>query len=139
MTGIVDLAPCHYLSPSDQLLAVGWLDRSLDYRRGPTSDRVFARLVDLLENPYMPVATAGVHRCNLCQFEDDAPTGHRNLLVPSGAFIYAAPELILHYINAHWYQPPVEFCEAVVACPAMRSQDYRKALAAAGIAKMFGN
>jgi hypothetical protein len=137
MTGIVDLAPCHYLSSSDHLLAIGWLDRNLDCRRGPTPSRVFAGLVELLANPFMPVATAGTHICNLCQFEDDAPVGHRYLLVPSGKFIYAAPELILHYINAHWYQPPAEFCDAVITCPAMRSPQYREALALGGVAKMF--
>jgi hypothetical protein len=41
--------------------------------------------------------------------------------------------LIVHYMNAHGYLPPSEFCDAVMACPPMQSMPYLKALRAAGV------
>jgi hypothetical protein len=42
--------------------------------------------------------------------------------------LYAAPSLILHYIDAHEYAPPEAFCEAVLACPPMGSEAYLQAI-----------
>jgi hypothetical protein len=56
----------------------------------------------------------------------------KNLFVPCGELVYVAPLLIVHYMNAHGYGPPLEFCQAVLACPPMRSMEYRKAFLASG-------
>jgi hypothetical protein len=53
--------------------------------------------------------------------------------IPSNDVVYVCPELILHYINAHGYSPPREFCEAVLACPDIRTMEYKKRLLAAGL------
>ena len=50
----------------------------------------------------------------------------------TGGHIYAAPDGIVHYISAHWYRPPDEFMEAVMACPGMGSAEYGAALMANG-------
>jgi hypothetical protein len=55
--------------------------------------------------------------------------------VPYNHTLFVAPELIIHYINAHHYRPPEIFCEAVLGCAPMRSQDYRRALAACPASK----
>ena len=47
-------------------------------------------------------------------------------------FISVAPELILHYMDAHAYQPPPEFCQAVLACPPVPSTAYLEDVAANG-------
>ena len=60
-----------------------------------------------------------------------AVTGHRDL-VPGEQRVYVAPELVLHYMNAHGYQPPEEFCTAVMRCPRMGTPEYRQALLTAG-------
>jgi hypothetical protein len=44
--------------------------------------------------------------------------------------IYVCPELITHYVNAHYYKPPEVFCDAVLACPAMGSLEYKRSLIA---------
>ncbi len=137
MTGIPDLTHCHYLSSSGNLFAVGWLDRNLEFPKGSTPSPVFDRLVIFFQNPFMPVASSGYHSCNLCQFTANAPTGSRYLLVPSDKLLYAAPELVLHYIAAHWYRPPDVFCDAVMECPPMQSSEYREALKMGGAARMF--
>jgi hypothetical protein len=43
---------------------------------------------------------------------------------------FVCPELVTHYMNAHGYRPPEEFCRAMLACPPMRSMPYLKALLA---------
>jgi len=74
---------------------------------------------------------AGRHDCDLCQFEGEA-SGANNLFIPGNGFLYVCPELIVHYVNAHGYSSPAEFCEALLRCPAMRSLDYLKAILANG-------
>ena len=58
--------------------------------------------------------------------------GFRNLWIPGKDVIYVAPELIVHYIEAHAYRPPDEFCKAVCRCPDMTSAKYSRALESAG-------
>jgi hypothetical protein len=40
------------------------------------------------------------------------------------------PSLAAHYILAHGYAPPQEFCDAVLRCPPMRSPAYFQAIVA---------
>jgi hypothetical protein len=46
----------------------------------------------------------------------------------SDRLLAVAPSLILHSMDAHEYAPPAAFCEAVLACPPMRSMDYLRAI-----------
>ena len=59
-------------------------------------------------------------------------SGAANLYIPHNGKIYVCPELITHYINAHHYEPPQEFCEAVLACPLMDSMEYKRLLIVCG-------
>ncbi|NNB86422.1 hypothetical protein HJC10_33875 [Corallococcus exiguus] len=47
--------------------------------------------------------------------------------------MFIAPTMIVHYIDAHEYVPPMEFQEAALKCPEMRSMAYLKAIRACGI------
>ena len=58
--------------------------------------------------------------------------GAANLFIPGEGFIYVAPSMIAHYVAAHHYEPPVEFWDAVMNCPEMRSDAYMQALLANG-------
>jgi hypothetical protein len=73
----------------------------------------------------------GVHECNLCQFAGEASSA-ANLFFPHEDRIYVCPELIAHYINAHHYQPPTIFWDAVRTCPPMASMDYKRLLLKCG-------
>src|ERR1043165_5309086 len=97
-------------------LAVGWLERDTSFPTGLTPASVFQRLEVLLADPFQPVVSAGKHACTLCQFKSER-SGSINLFVPGNGVIYVCPELVLHYINAHHYAPPTEFCDAVLQCP----------------------
>ncbi len=129
MTWYADLSECDYFSPeaAKALRAVGWLERGRDYRTGEISAEVYSRLMELLRGPMQPVAIAGPHSCDLCRFSPEAH-GAANLFVPGDGVLYVCPELITHYINAHGYAPPDEFCTAVMACPDTRSMDYKRLL-----------
>lgn len=131
MASITDLAPCNYL-PLDcaALVAVGWLGENSEFTRGPVSPDFFHKLKKLCVEPWQPVAVAGRHSCELCQF--DAPGFSDNVFVPYQGQIFVAPVAIVHYIAAHHYLPPRIFIEAVVACPPTRSMEYKKALLSNG-------
>jgi hypothetical protein len=126
-----DLAPCDYFGPAAAacLRAVGWLERGRPFLTGPVAAAVYARLVELVKDPWQPGIFMGFHRCDLCLYE--GASGRRNLFIPAGGVAFVCPELVTHYMNAHAYQPPDEFCAAVLACPEMRSMPYLKALLAA--------
>jgi hypothetical protein len=133
MTWFADLSPCtefDFLSDV-QLRAVGWLDREHPYTTGPVDRSTYDRLQQLFRDPWQPVVAMGGHECNLCVFDGEA-RGSANLIVPRCDVLYMAPKLILHYMNAHGYRPPEEFCNAVAACPDTRSMDYKRMLLASG-------
>jgi hypothetical protein len=125
---IDDLTP---YAEAPNCVAIGWLARGHEYPAGDNASDVFSKLVLLLEDPWQPAVSAGVHPCDLCLYRSEV-AGTKNVFVPGEGRVYVAPELILHYMNAHRYQPPAEFCQAVLACPPMRSAEYRRALLAAG-------
>jgi len=112
------------------MIAVGWLGAEHPFTRGTVSKEFYSRLQELMARRFEPVATAGVHRCELCQF--DAPAAGGNLFVPDGERMFVAPELIVHYIAAHHYQPPEPFIRAVMQCPTPGGMDYRRRFLAAG-------
>jgi hypothetical protein len=128
MAWFVDLSP---LDGDDRFRAVGWLERGKPFPTGPVDPTVFKALIELVKDPWQPAISMGFHFCDLCQFEGQA-FGNRNLCIPATGFLFLCPELIVHYMNAHWYRPPDEFCAAALACPPMRSMAYLKALLANG-------
>ena len=131
MSRIDDLEPCTYLPlPSENLVAVGWLELSSDFKRGHISPEFLERLKSLCKEPWQPVVAAGSHACSLCQY--DAPRFSDNVFVPYQGKIYVAPVAIVHYISTHWYVPPAVFISAVNACPTMNSMAYKKVLLANG-------
>jgi hypothetical protein len=77
------------------------------------------------------VVASGSHTCDLCMYEGEAKSAS-NLFIPGDGFLFVCPELIVHYMNAHAYAPPQKFCQAVLACPPMRSVEYLKAVLANG-------
>jgi hypothetical protein len=125
---IEDLSP---LGDSPRLFAVGWLARGHEYPIGEIPMATYKKLAALLAKPWQAAASGVIQPCSLCLYEADR-AGTMNLFVPGEQRVYVAPELILHYLNAHHYRPPEEFCTAVVNCPTMGTPEYRQALLTAG-------
>jgi hypothetical protein len=133
MTWLADSSPCTCLpiEDSDNVRAIGWLERDRPFATGGVPPAVYVRLSKLLRDPWQPIVAMGPHECDLCRFAAEA-RGTRNLFVPGDAVIFVCPELILHYMNAHGYAPPDEFCTAVLKCPDTRTMEYKRLLLASG-------
>jgi hypothetical protein len=125
-----DLERCTYfdLDNDANLVAVGWLEREHDFPRGPVDKPFFDRLEALCRRPWAPFVFPGGHECDLCQF--GGPYLAYDIFIPCRDRVFAAPAGIIHHIRAHWYRPPDEFIEAVLACPDMGSAEYGAVLAA---------
>lgn len=126
MTYYPDGIPYRY-GPADEsgLVCAGWLAAGHPYPQGAPRDgfldRLAWRCVNQVDRPYR-----GIHICELCP-EDHADfvsvvrEGKKHLLgcaevtVVASTRTYAAPNLILHYVAAHSYQPPGDFMDAVMA------------------------
>jgi hypothetical protein len=129
---IEDLAPCTYLCPAkwaDRVLAIGWLERGKPYPKGEIGNDFARKLVELGREPWQPFVAGGWHTCEFCrvsEWRDGA-----NLFIPGEGVLYAAPRMVIHYVDVHEYQPPDAFSAAVLNCPPMRSLEYLRALRAA--------
>lgn len=135
-----DSSPCDYFSSEAHgtLIAVGWLEPGHAYAGGEVDKGFVEKLCELLIDPWQPVIAMGRHACGFCRLTGgpaifqhgvmSIQMGVSNLFVPGDGLLYVAPSLILHYMDAHGYQPPAEFQHAVMACPKMRSMDYLKAV-----------
>src|SRR5690606_7727103 len=131
MTYFADLSPYKskafpMLPQFDEVLTVGWLQEGHEYPKGEVGDETIAKLNALLESPKTHVLRGkGFHECDLCTIEQrvypsykerEIALGSAELWVPApDGVIYAAPTLIIHYIEDHGYRPPDEFIEAVKA------------------------
>lgn len=140
MTYFRDQTSCGYFEckEPEKLIAVGWLDSAEPFSQGPVSAEFFRKLAELLVSPWQPAVAVGRHECPFCRFSGGPATirfgdlgiqlGVCNVFIPANGFLYAAPSLILHYIDSHGYSPLDDFQRAVLDCPPMRSIDYLKAV-----------
>ena len=126
MSYFEDLSRFRYLfGGSSAILNVGWLEAPRPFPRGAVAPEDVARLERLLVHGFQPAFAKGWHGCSLCgQTSTDPPIereigGQRRVLgadilfVPAGKRMFAAPSLVIHYIEAHGYRPPEPFLEAL--------------------------
>ncbi len=129
MTFYKDLELNDFITDS-KIYMIGWLEKGYDFPIGEVTVDFYEKLKLLLKDPWDPFICAGIMECSLCQF--DGSIGKSNIYIPYNKKIYCSSELILHYINCHYYQPPNEFVEAVMNCPEIKSMEYKKALLSNG-------
>lgn len=132
MTYFPDLTPYSYLpddpgKPSPDLphLNVGWLDAAHPFPTGECPDGLIEALTRL--SRVRVQQTRGYHFCELClklqpenaqdfgTLMEQVARGSAEVRVPARDVAYAVPELITHYVQAHSYLPPTEFCLAALA------------------------
>jgi hypothetical protein len=105
------------------VLNVGWLEASHPYPKGEVSEEFLDRLFELCQSPVN--RTRGWQECQFCEkasFGVRVVRGDRELVLGSaeirvageGGVIYAAPNMIYHYVADHGYRPPDAFIEAVM-------------------------
>lgn len=122
-----DISDYHYVAEAMRpgTKNVGWLGKGQAFDKGESSD-------DLLDTLWQfcaisMVQTRGLHICEFCS-DDESGICERDgskLLLGSAEIrvfslegdIYAAPNLIYHYVQAHQYKPPVQFVEALKLGP----------------------
>jgi len=110
-----DLTPYVYFHPEEEApgtVNVGWLDASHPFPTGETSAGFRAKLERLCRHRVK--RTRGRYLCDFCK-GPQKPGGSAEIRVAGSGSIYAAPELIHHYVSAHDYLPPEEFIQAVSA------------------------
>lgn len=100
--------------------SVGWLVVGAPFRTGTLPSEVVEKLKWLAA--LRPVnQMRGFHRCELCtrakpQIEVEGVVrvlGSAEIWVPGHVELFAAPDLIIHYIQDHQYMPPAVFVDAV--------------------------
>ena len=110
-----DLTPYTYLHPEEEpagTVNIGWLDRRHSFPTGETTAEFRAKLLGICQRGVK--RTRGFHTCDFCKGQDK-PHGSAEIRVFGDDRVYAAPELVYHYVMAHGYRPPEEFIAAVMA------------------------
>jgi len=120
---------------SPTTLNVGWLDKLHIYPQAEVPDTFTERLWSFCCRPVEQ--TRGLQECVFCPKADwivRQRRGDEELLLGSaeirvfgrGDTVYAAPNLIYHYVVAHRYCPPAEFIQAVLDGPLPGSPEYKE-------------
>ncbi len=124
---------------------IGWIGAKEPFPKGDASDAFLKRLWQFCKVPV--VQTRGFHVCDLCnmptdvvpRFEFERETlklGSAEIrVIGKDGLIYAAPNLIFHYVRDHRYKPPQAFVDAVLAVPGPESEEYRAYLKALSLLK----
>lgn len=140
MTFFPDLTPYSYKRSGirDHTVNVGWLEAGQPYPKGEVSPEFIESIWRYCCAPV--VRTRGFHECDLCATRQKGQlqatregntlklgTAEIRVFGPDGT-IYAAPDLIYHYILDHKYHPPEAFIEAVLSSPLPGTDEYARQL-----------
>ncbi len=121
-----DLTPYTYganhsnIRPDLPAVNIGWLTFKEEYSEGPVTPAQLERIESLLKCQLVNLYR-GWHSCDLCTitiangFLMKDRTGNGEIRVVGKDKVYVAPQLLLHYITEHNYQPPAEFLETIDA------------------------
>jgi hypothetical protein len=140
MTHFLDLSPYEYKRSGVRrgTVNVGWLDASVAFPKGPTAAEFVDKLWEYCCHPV--VQTRGFHVCNICNEKEEpilhVTRGKMELKLGTAEIrvfgsegkIFAAPDLIFHYVTEHQYLPPKEFVDAVEKSLPPSSDEYAKEL-----------
>ena len=136
MTYYPDLSPYEYEKSGigADTVNMGWLDFAHNYPQGIVTEDFIERLWIFCRRQVMTMR--GFHICEFCDMpRDKVPMAQRGdevlnlgfaeIRVSSrGGRVYAAPNLIYHYVVEHHYRPPEEFIQAVMESPLPGSVEY---------------
>lgn len=129
-----DLSPYAYgHGVHPDVVHVGWLDATHTFPKGSVESRVAEKMKLLAEKPVE--LYRGKHICELCAAPPDLEKTTRSngvidpncswirwvdqrssngeIRVRYGKVTFAAPVLIVHYIEEHGYLPPADFLKAI--------------------------
>lgn len=135
-----DFTPCTYFATDEwqcRLMAIGWIEQGKPFPRGTVGDGVIERIATLREEfgrAFPAVAFRGLHECSLCDAGGNGASplkhSHINLFLPHRGFVFVAPGRVDHAIQAHGYQPPESFLQALMHCPSPLSESFQQTIRA---------
>ena len=121
-----DLTDYEYQVPRKvpNVLMIGWLDDNTEFERAE-ADAPFLNALRSLYPSHQVNKMRGYHKCQLCDATKNkgvmeasigANLGSAELWIPSAdkSVIFAAPDMIIHYIETHQYSPPASYKQAVI-------------------------
>ena len=129
-----DLTLYTYSNTDIEMKNIAWLETGHDYKKGEVSKEFKDKLWKYMRYPVK--VARGFQVCPLCSsVKRDVPTttfngetrnvGYYELRVwGQNNTVYAVTSLIFHYMEAHQYEPPKEFIEAVMCSDDPNNQDY---------------
>lgn len=137
MARFPDLDDCSRGASSVPVLSVGWLDAGVDFERALPSEAMLDRLWRFCLVHVAP--SRGIHRCPFCESPLANVTERDGVQVllgsaeirvfgKNGSPVFAAPNLVFHYVAAHHYLPPVAFIEALATGPQPGTPEYERLL-----------
>jgi hypothetical protein len=120
-----DLSPYRYIARTSgpNVLNVGWLDVEHEFSKREASEDLLDALFEKICPPVN--ITRGFHHCPFCNQSSfgvivtrkgvSATLGSAEVWVEAkDGKIYAAPDMIYHYVAEHAYCPPQEFIDALL-------------------------
>jgi hypothetical protein len=120
------------------IVNVGWLERGHDFPKGAVPQPFIARLWHCCRAAVM--MARGFHDCEFCRFQPSGPLpvtyacetlelGYEEIRAfGRQGRVFAAPNLIFHYVTKHCYKPPEEFIDAVLHGPLGGTAEFEKQL-----------
>jgi hypothetical protein len=119
-----DLTPYTYLHPEEEqpgTVNIGWLDPGHTFPTGETGEAFRAKLRGICQHRVK--RTRGFLSCYFCKGRN-RPHSSAEIRVVGVNRVYAAPEMVGHYVEAHGYRPPDEFIAAVLAWDPSQSSPF---------------
>lgn len=122
----------HKLESGANTWNVGWLDKHHPFPQRTGARGLLPILKEFCRTPVFQ--TRGLHFCEFCvdQTLVEMNIGDKVFYLGSseirvfgpGLNVYAAPNLVYHYIEAHNYLPPLDFVQALTEGPQPASESY---------------
>lgn len=123
----------------NKALNIGWLGISTPFNTGSVSDEFVEKLWEYGKIKINMMR--GYHSCDFCGLRqktfpllvkrgaEEIKLGYAEIRVfGKNNKVYAAPNLVFHYITEHGYKPPDEFIQSVMAGPDPSSVEYMNLL-----------
>jgi hypothetical protein len=127
MTASVIMSHIPDMQSENSTIFIGWLHPDHPYSQGSVLPALTVRLNELSKLWYESVEalglgiSMGIHECEFC----GKAWGSGTFGVPSGNYLFFAPQMIAHYVEKHNYAPNSKFIDAVLACPLPGTEEYR--------------
>lgn len=130
MSWFPDMGTKAMIDAGDHVRAVGWLSAKHPFDKGEVPVEFLARLREFATKCGDSTEALGwsiyfgCHSCELC----NQSMASGNFGVPGGVLLFAAPQMVPHYVEVHHYRPPDEFIAAVMSSSMPGTEDYRAAV-----------